>query len=73
MMWKGRLFAIFAVVFLALGSNRAEALVQSCMTCDVDYYGQNICVLFPSIGPEGGTRCYAGTWGCVTTQPCIWA
>lgn len=70
-MRKSRLLVTGALLSLFLCTKPAGA-VGSCLTCDTDYYGQNICVLVASIGPEGGTKCYSGTWGCVTSQPCMW-
>ena len=73
-MRTGRIFAIGVVVaLLSLGPSLVTADVGSCKTCDVDAYGQAICVEFPYPGPEGYVRCFAYSWGCSLSQPCIWA
>jgi hypothetical protein len=58
------------VASLGLATGTATAQVWACKICDIDAYGQNICVPVSSMGPEGGTICRAYPSYCVTEQPC---
>lgn len=76
----------FLILLLTLllgvgGSHSAEAQWWGCKVCSWDTYGQAICVLSESIGPEGGESCRSGLicqgsncWEvCYTMNPCSWA
>ncbi len=64
---------VLAAAMSSVTSGPVAADWRTCKTYDVDYYGQNICVELPYIGPEGGVYCFAGTWRCVVSQLCVWA
>ena len=71
--FRSVVFATVLAVVSFLSPGPANAQWFSCKTCDVDAYGQAVCVEFAQIGPEGYVRCFAYSWGCSLSQPCVWA